>query len=227
MLDSRLLKIAGLVPVGAKVADIGTDHALLPIYLIESKIATKVIASDVKMGPLSAARKNIDKSMFGDKIDLRLSNGLDEICGDEVDTVIISGMGGELIADIISRAIWLRDSKYRLILQPMSSAMELRKFLSENNFKINHEHAVLSVGRIYSVIEAGYTGKECRNDPLFCYIGGLSDNVTKDALVYIKRVRRILDKRSHDILDVENKQKEYNELISVVLQLDRIILGND
>jgi len=226
MLDSRLLKIAGMVPVGARVVDIGTDHAFLPIYLIESKIATKAIASDVRIGPLSVARNNIKKSATGENIDLRLSDGLDEIGCEEVDTVIIAGVGGELITDIINRAKWLKDSKYKLILQPMSSAMELRKFLSENNFQIHKELAVISVGRIYSIIEAVYTGKECRNDPLFCYIGGLADNVTEDALVYIKRVRRILDKRSHDILDIENKQKEYNELTAVVEQLDSIILGN-
>jgi len=226
MLDSRLLKIAGLVPVGSRVADIGTDHALLPIYLIESKIATKVIASDIRRGPLSVARKNIKKSASGENIDLRFSDGLDEIGCEEVDTVIVAGMGGELIADIINRAKWLRNSKYKLLLQPMSSAMELRKFLSKNNFEIIEELAVLSVGRIYSIIEAVYTGKECRNDPLFCYIGGLADDVSEDALVYIRRVRRILNKRSLDILDIENKQKEYNELTSVVEQLDSIILGN-
>jgi len=226
MLDSRLLKIAGLVPVGSRVEDIGTDHALLPIYLIESKIATKVIASDIRRGPLSVARKNIKKSASGENIDLRFSDGLDEIGCEEVDTVIVAGMGGELIADIINRAKWLRNSKYKLLLQPMSSAMELRKFLSKNNFEIIEELAVLSVGRIYSIIEAVYTGKECRNDPLFCYIGGLADDVSEDALVYIKRVRRILNKRSLDILDIENKQKEYNELTSVVEQLDSIILGN-
>ena len=226
MLDSRLLKIAGLVPVGSRVADIGTDHALLPIYLIESKIAKKVIASDIRRGPLSVARKNIKKSASGENIDLRFSDGLDEIGCEEVDTVIVAGMGGELIADIINRAKWLRNSKYKLLLQPMSSAMELRKFLSKNNFEIIEELAVLSVGRIYSIIEAVYTGKECRNDPLFCYIGGLADDVSEDALVYIRRVRRILNKRSLDILDIENKQKEYNELTSVVEQLDSIILGN-
>lgn len=227
MLDSRLLKIAEMVPVGAKVADIGTDHAFLPVYLIESQIASKVIASDVREGPLAVACKNVQKSTASDNIDLRLSDGLDKISAEEVDTVIIAGMGGELISDIINRAEWLKNSKYKIILQPMSSAPELRMFLSKNNFEIIREQAVLSVGRIYSVIEAGYTGNECRQDPLFCYIGGLTKNITEESLVYIKRVRRILDKRTHDILNIESKRKEYDELTSVIAQLDSIISEND
>ena len=133
-LSRRLLLIASLVPKGARVCDIGTDHARLPIYLIEQEKANRVIATDIRPLPLENAKRNVETS--GVKgIELRLCDGLSAVSKEEIDTVIIAGIGGEVISGIISRAVLSREQPYPLlILQPTTSPEALRRYLSENGF---------------------------------------------------------------------------------------------
>ncbi|MEG1887869.1 MAG: class I SAM-dependent methyltransferase, partial [Oscillospiraceae bacterium] len=187
MLKSRLLKIAGLVPKGASVVDVGADHAFLSIYLIKNKIAESVIACDINEGPLAAARKNIAAARVG-SIDVRQSNGLEHVLPTEVDTIIVAGMGGELIAKIIKGAQWTKNSKYRFILQPMSSAEDLRKYLCDNKFQIIAEHGVTDCGKIYSVMEVRYVGMRQSYNTMFLHFGKTVDNLCKDNVNYIKSV---------------------------------------
>ena len=119
-LSKRLYAVAGLVTEGASVADIGTDHGYVPIYLVESGIASKVIALDVNQGPLNRARMHIVGHGLGDRIETRLSDGLARICPGEVDTVIASGMGGPLTIRILQEGKEVADQLNALILQPQS-----------------------------------------------------------------------------------------------------------
>ena len=117
-ISQRLKEIAGLVTVGSRVADIGADHGYLSIYLVKEGIASFVYTCDIGEGPLNNARRNIEKSGVKN-IELRLCDGLDGIDPESVDTVIIAGMGGDVISGIIERVPWIKAKNYTLILQPM------------------------------------------------------------------------------------------------------------
>lgn len=184
-LSRRLLAIADFVPYGAYVCDVGTDHGLLPVFLSESGRAKGVIATDINEKPLESARKNIirDKAV---NIELRLCDGLAAVSEGEADTVIIAGMGGEVISGIISRCGWIKNKGITLILQPMTSGEILRKFLLDNGFEITGEKAVFENGKIYSVILSRYTGRIFRA-PDYYYFIGKTDPADKYGLRYIKK----------------------------------------
>lgn len=221
-LNSRLLKIAGMIRKGDRVADIGTDHAYLPVFLIKKGISERVFACDVADGPLKTARENIEKSSVTE-IELRKGDGLAAINADEADTFVLAGMGGDLIADIISSSAWIKNERYELILQPMTSAEDLRRFLCENGFRIKEERAVSSLGRIYTVIKTAYTGEKAECDPLFYYFGKLIEAPGEDELIYIKRKRRIISKLASDIGGIEAKSEQYRQLSSALKEIDGLI----
>lgn len=149
-LSPRLQKIADLIETGARLADVGTDHAHLPIYLLEQGIASSVIATDLHAGPLMAAKKNA-AGMIG--IDFRLADGLSAVCPHEVDTIVVAGMGGETIAHVLKEAPWTKEKGYRLILQVQSKVLELMTFLADNGYQIQAQHLVKDAGRIYPIYE--------------------------------------------------------------------------
>ncbi len=136
---------------GNKIADIGTDHAYIPIHLIQHHLAEKVIASDVRKGPCDIARANVEKNGMSDKIEIRLGSGLSVLEEGETDTIIIAGMGGQLISEIIAGNAELA-RKCKLVLQPMNAQYELRKFLAMNNFKITGEDLALEGFKVYNIM---------------------------------------------------------------------------
>lgn len=152
ILTPRLLNIVAHVK-GNTVADIGTDHAYVPIKLIEDGICEKAIASDVRTGPVEIARANIEKYGFCDKIDVRMGSGLSVLSPAETDDIIIAGMGGELIVEIIKANEDVARAS-RLILQPMNSQYELRHYLSENGFEIETEDISVEGFKVYNLIVA-------------------------------------------------------------------------
>lgn len=151
-LSPRLQACAGFVAPGQRVADIGCDHGYLSIYLLCNGIAPSCIASDVRPGPLDAARRNARKFGVAEQITFCLSDGVRQIPRD-FDTLVCAGMGADTMIHILSQAPWLRDSRYQLILQCQSKTQDLRRYLSENGWKIREE-TVLRDGRfLYSVME--------------------------------------------------------------------------
>lgn len=159
-LSKRLYAVAGLVTEGASVADIGTDHGYVPIYLVERGIASKVIAMDVNQGPLNRARMHIVGHGLGDRIEIRLSDGLARIRPGEVDTVIVSGMGGPLTIRILQEGKEVADQLNALILQPQSEICRVRRFLTENGYRIEQEDMVLEDGKYYPVMRVVHGTKE-------------------------------------------------------------------
>lgn len=159
-LSKRLYAVAGLVTEGASVADIGTDHGYVPIYLVESGIASKVIALDVNQGPLNRARMHIVGHGLGERIETRLSDGLARIRPGEVDTVIVSGMGGPLTIRILQEGKEVADQLNALILQPQSEICRVRRFLTENGYRIEQEDMVLEDGKYYPVMRVVHGTKE-------------------------------------------------------------------
>lgn len=161
-LSARLQAAADMALRGEDInkdaADIGTDHALLPVYLCQ-KGCPRAFASDINEGPTDRARANIAKYGLSDKITAARRDGLDGIESFAPGVIIICGMGGELIADIISRSDYPSASRCRLVLQPMSMQDKLRRFLAGNGYAIYDETVVYDDGKYYQLISAEYDGK--------------------------------------------------------------------
>lgn len=153
-LSNRLKAIADLIYPGEKVADIGTDHGFLPMSLWETGKSPKVILSDVNLGPLKKAEANIAKYFPGQSFDLRIGNGLQTLEPGEVDTVVIAGMGGLLISDILAEDINKTKSFKKYILQPRNAQKDLRAWLINNGFVITDEHLVREGKYICEIISA-------------------------------------------------------------------------
>ena len=161
-LSNRLMKIAQLIPRGARIADIGTDHAYLPVYCVQNKISPCALAMDINEGPLSAAHANVCKYGVGSGIELRLSDGLSALEADEADVIVIAGMGGLLIRNIIDAKPSAAKTSL-LILQPMNAAKELREYLYSSGYCIQNEYIAHEPGKYYNIILAK-TGDDTADD---------------------------------------------------------------
>ena len=155
--DNRLLSAIPYLRTGGVVADIGTDHAYLPIELCRRSICRRAVACDINEGPINAARANIRAAGLSDRIDTLCTDGLHGVEPYAPDDILIFGMGGELIVRILREAPWVRNDRIGLILQPMSRAEILRRYLWENGFEIRGE-PLPRADRLYQTICARYTG---------------------------------------------------------------------
>lgn len=151
-LSPRLQVCAGFVHPGDRVADVGCDHGYLSIYLIQSGIASSVIASDVVEGPLHSAMRNAERFGVAHKIRFYLCDGVTGIARD-FDTLICAGMGADTMISILSAAPWLRGGSYRLILQCQSKTPALRRYLTQNGWHIAAESVVRDGRFLYTVME--------------------------------------------------------------------------
>lgn len=152
-LSERLLAVARETPPGARVIDVGTDHAMLPVWLVQTGRAEHVWASDIRSGPLESAERLIRRTGTGDRIELRQTDGLRGFSRGDGDTVVLAGMGGETMISILAEAPWLR-SGVLLILEPQSKQAALRRWLSEHRFAVCRERLVKDAGRIYPILLA-------------------------------------------------------------------------
>ncbi len=191
-LGERLLACAELVRKGSISADIGTDHAKLPVYLVHSGICERAIASDIAQKPYESAVSLVKEYGLTELIDVRLGGGLDKIAPDEASDIVIAGMGGELIVQILEAAPWIRDTKYNLILQPMSKSSILRSWLMMNEFSIESETAVTDSGRDYTVINSRYTGNKVVPSELEIFTGKLVPCQNDSARRLLKKQAKML-----------------------------------
>ena len=169
-LSPRLLAAAGFVRNGSFAADIGTDHAYLPIYLCSSGRIIGAVASDINEGPVARALINVADYHLTKKITVLRADGLSGIEEYRPNDIMICGMGGELITEIIKSAEWTRDKKIRLILQPMTHADKLRAYLLENGYSIVDE-AIVKDDKIYQIICAEYAGNVYEYSPVELIFG--------------------------------------------------------
>ncbi|MBC8586148.1 tRNA (adenine(22)-N(1))-methyltransferase [Youxingia wuxianensis] len=191
-LDDRLAVIASMVRDGSRLADIGTDHGYLIAWLAAKGKILSGYACDINRQPLEKAAFSLSACGVTEKVSLVLADGLHGISGEMVDDIVLAGMGGELIWEIISGVDWTRDQRLRFILQPMTKVQRLRKLLYENGFEIRREQAVISGNFPYTVMEAQYTG-DCRQVSLrFAYTGLLWEQETEAAKAYIEKQERLL-----------------------------------
>lgn len=152
ILSKRLTTIASLVPAGSRVADVGTDHGYTPIYLVKNGIAVSAIAMDVRKGPLSRAAEHVQEYGLEDKIQLRLSDGLEKLQAGEADAVIISGLGGPLMIDILTRGHQVAETVDTFVLSPQSDIPGVRVYLREHGYRIDKEVFMKDEGKYYTVM---------------------------------------------------------------------------
>lgn len=153
-ISDRLIKVANLVSLGNRVADIGCDHAYTSIYLIKNKISSKIIAMDINKGPLDRALANIKDHKYTEYIQTRLSDGLEKLDKNEVDTILISGMGGNLTIEILDKQIEIVYNIKELILQPQSDLYKVRGYINKIGFIIVEEDILIDEDKYYNIIKA-------------------------------------------------------------------------
>lgn len=169
--DLRLAAAASFGRKGKRVADIGTDHASLPIYIVGNDLSPYAVACDINKGPLNAAKQNIAASNLSDRIDTFLTDGLNGLEQFNPEDVYILGMGGELIWRIIEASELTKQNGIRLILQPMTHPNDLRLGLYSNGFNIVDETLVRDRDRVYQIIVAEYDGVERTANEVELWLG--------------------------------------------------------
>ncbi len=225
-LSARLLTAATLVRDGVHVVDVGTDHAYLPVCLVESGKCPSAIACDIGVGPLENARVHVARSNLADKIELRLCDGLSGVMADEAEDIAICGMGGELIASIIEASPWTKSRDKHYILQPMTAVDDLRRYLAEEGFKVKKELLVRDAGRLYTVLSVVWTGEREDYPDEYWYIG----NVTPDmphGEEYIARQLKRIQKHADSLLKSKD-EADYavrERLLSTAQRLHKLLVS--
>ncbi len=215
-LDSRLMTIANLVRKNKVFADIGTDHAYLPVYLVEKGIIKKAIAADLRGGPLENAKDAVVSYGFSDQIELRLSDGLDNFKDNEVEEIAVAGMGGLLISQFIERTQWIKNENIHLILQPMTHVEELRKTLFDNGFIIDKEIVAEDDDKLYIILSVYFYGDATAYNELDLIVGKLqynNDNLSK------KYLSKVFEKYNKKLIALKKAEKECAELEHLVGEL--------
>ena len=180
-LNKRLLSVAELVRQDAIFADIGTDHAYLPLFLLKEGKIKKAYCSDINEGPLRSARINARDTGYEDEIVFTLADGADALAGYGITDYAICGMGGELIADIVDRAEHFKRGDINLILQPMTKPGHLRAYLATAGYQILCESYSEDAGKYYVAMLVNYIGKAREIDPVEAELG--SEDVETIGLV--------------------------------------------
>lgn len=214
MLGNRLAACADFVR-GEKACDVGTDHGYLAAELLLSGKCSFAIAADINEKPLQSARHTLHKHGLDERSGTVLSDGVESIDLDDVTDIIIAGMGGELIAKILSQKSL---DGINLVLQPMTKAPYLRRFLAENGFELLEEKAVSEGGRLYTVMNAVYSGKKREISELEALTGKLSPSKENDRRL-LMNISEKLCKEADALLNSGNaEQSAHRRLLSEQIQ---------
>lgn len=220
-LTPRLRTIMQQVPEGARLADIGTDHALIPTALLRRGVIQSAIASDLREGPLDSAARTAKQFEVEHKLSLRLGGGLQTVRPDEADTIVIAGMGGETIAQILADDAWALDGAHLLLLQAMTAQPYLRQYLAAHGGVIQKESLCREGQRIYTVMTVVGGGKREQKKLSACCI---SDALLRDPMAeeYIQKLLHREQKIAHSLETAKHQKPEelhmHREMIAVLSQ---------
>lgn len=215
MLSKRLKNVADMVTKGYIVADIGTDHGYVPIYLIKNGIVPKAYAMDINEGPLKIADKNIRLEGLQDKITTVLSDGMNEMTSEMAESVVIAGMGGDLITDILNRGKNIKGIK-ELVLSPHKRVDIVRKYLLDNNWKITDENMVIDNNKFYTILRAVPEKEESEYDETEIMYGRLllttknpvlKKYLEKENKMYEEVLKKVENSKNETINGVMNNLK--------------------
>ena len=202
--DNRLALCASFVRDKVKVADIGTDHAHLPVWLCLTGKAVSAVAADINPEPLSRGELTIKKYGAEKLVKTRLSDGLKNIKEDEADDIIIAGMGGELIAKIMDNCPFSKNPEKRFILQPMTKCSELIKYLCENGFEILRQDTCKEGKKLYTVMQVCYRGEKIPHEEDFLYLGILTPETNENHREYAELILSRLEKQQRSNPSLKN-----------------------
>lgn len=205
-LSERLSAVAELVHNNSVLADIGCDHGYLPVCLLLNGKIRSAVASDINEGPLNSCKQLVAEYSLEDKVKCVISDGLQNISENECTDVSICGMGGELIADILSSCEWTQNSEKHFIFNPMTHPEILRKYLCDNGFEIKTDIVVKDGRHYYSVFDAVYTGRMIECPRSFYFLGNIKSFEHKEYFMHLLNY-------------LENKMKsgaDYSDVISAI-----------
>ncbi|WP_147539022.1 class I SAM-dependent methyltransferase [Anaerotruncus rubiinfantis] len=222
-LDARLAAIASMVRDGARCADIGTDHGYLIAWLLASGKAPFGFACDINQKPLEKAAFTLSAYRVRHRAKLLLCDGLADIRPGQVDDIVIAGMGGDLIWEILSRPDWTRDAGLRFLLQPMTKHERLRRALYANGFAILREKAVVSRYFPYIVMQAAYTGQTRELDDASAWVGELLTSPDPAARQYVAKVARQVREK---VEGLKRSSLDSEELARYAALLEKLEGGN-
>lgn len=215
-ISDRLRTVAHMCDKGAVVADIGTDHGYLPIYLVQEGIAPSAIAMDLRKGPLEKAKKHICDNCLEDRIQTRLSDGLEKLSKNEADIITICGMGGRLIADIVTKGKDVITQNTILVVSPQSEVGEFRHFLVSQGFEIEDEQMLKEDGKYYFIIKCRKSEESvCSefSETQYQYGWKLLDSKDKTLYEYL-----IKEKETNEGISNSIKKDESNPTVKLRLQ---------
>ena len=221
-MNKRLNAIAALVKDGKGLVDVGTDHGQLPVFLAQRGYSGALFASDIREGPLMAARRTAEEAALTDRIRFLLCDGLSLCPPEEIDTIVIAGMGGDMIVKILDEAEWCMDRRYRLLLQPMSKNEVLRYWLVYNEFEIESETVTEDGGILYQILCARFGGVTRPNDAEL-FTGKRALCLTP--ALYDRQLTQIRSRFAHAIAGMEGREGEprlrlYREILEQLRELE-------
>lgn len=211
-LNSRLRLCADFVRRGARVADVGTDHAYLPVWLCRNGISPSAVAADINPEPLARGALTVKSAGLEDRVQLRLSDGLQAIGEEEADDVVIAGMGGELIAAILAGCPYAKSPGKHFILQPMTKSVYLIEWLCENGFAIDRQDCCVAGGKCYTVLSVYAADEPTPADRLFFYTGKLCPREHETHRLFLqKQIERLRKQARGDAQygEIADRLEEY------------------
>lgn len=225
-LSKRLQAVADLVTPGLRIADIGTDHAYVPVYLLSEGKNPSGIAMDIRVGPLERAREHIEELLTNGELETRLSDGMKELKVGEVQSAVIAGMGGGLVIKILSESREVADSLQECVLQPQSELEKVRTFLLEEGFFIIQEDMVKEDGKFYPMMKVlpnqkEKCGQERWSQEELRYGKRLLEQRHPVLLEYLKREEKIYEEilqklESEDSARIRQRKEQIAEELRVI-----------
>ena len=199
-LSKRLDACASLVRQNTTLADVGCDHGYVPVYLVENGIITRAVASDINVQPLKSCENLVKSEGLEEIIKCVLSDGLNNIDGSEAEDILLAGMGGELIAEILSRCPYVKEK--HIIINAMTHPELARQWLFENGFEIKNDLVVKDGRHYYSVLDAYYTGKNTEYKRADLYLGKIEDFSNTEYFVHLLNYLKNKEKGGADCADI-------------------------
>lgn len=208
-ISERLQHAAAMVTPGNRLADVGTDHGYVPIYLMQKGIIPNAIAMDINAGPLERAKGHIEQYGLGGYIQTRQSDGVAALQPQEADSILIAGMGGGLVMHILTDGKNVCTRAKELILQPQSELERARRFLDENGYVVDEEDMVLEEGKFYPMMRVHYEKEHAAGVDELSYLYGkkLLNSQNKVLLQYLQQEKRIYDGIRQNLVKMDDSPK--------------------
>ena len=222
-LDNRLLSVASYIRQGAYMADIGTDHAYLPVYLCQSGKISRAIASDIAKGPCERATATVERAGLSDRISVVMTNGLQGLGEQGLTDIAICGMGGELIASIIDEADFTKTPAIRLVLLPMTKVGYLREYLASHGFAVEGETLSSVQNKVYTCLCVSYTGKPYTLTPFEREFGCFAPAQTPPSPYLLTQMEKKLRDLAHRIKGNLAKGEDAKEAQALAEEIERYL----